>query len=105
MKSKYIQYMIVMSAIVMNGCKTPQMTKMPDRVKAEIPTHFQQDSVVGGHAVSAPWQQFFTDSTLISIIDTALTNNQDLRITLQQIVMAKSNVLYQEGQLMPAISA
>lgn len=105
MKSKYIQYMIVMSAIVMNGCKTPQMTKMPDRVKAEIPTHFQQDSVVNGHAVSAPWQQFFTDSTLISIIDTALTNNQDLRITLQQIVMAKSNVLYQEGQLMPAISA
>jgi len=104
MKRKYIQYIIFISALVMTGCKTPQVSTMTDHVKMQMPSHFQQDSVAAGHATVTPWKQFFTDSSLISLIDTALTNNQDLRITLQQIVMAKSNVLYQEGQLMPTVS-
>jgi NodT family efflux transporter outer membrane factor (OMF) lipoprotein len=104
MKNKYIQYIIGVSALIMTGCKTPQATNMTDRVKMQIPSHFQQDSVDDGHVTITPWKQYFTDPSLISLIDTALTNNQDLRMTLQQIVMAKSSVLYQEGQLMPTIS-
>ena len=104
MKNKYIQYIIGVSALIMTGCKTPQATNMTDRVKMQIPSHFQQDSVDDGHVTITPWKQYFTDPALLSLIDTALTNNQDLRMTLQQIVMAKSSVLYQEGQLMPTIS-
>jgi NodT family efflux transporter outer membrane factor (OMF) lipoprotein len=81
------------------------MTQMTDRVKMQMPSQFQQDSVVGGHATVTPWKQFFTDPALAALIDTALANNQDLRITLQQIAMAKSNVLYQEGLMMPSVSA
>jgi outer membrane protein, multidrug efflux system len=104
MKRKSILYIIGVSAFAMTGCKTPQATTMTDRVKMQMPSHFQHDSVDSGHAAVTPWRQFFTDSTLISLIDTALVNNQDLRITLQQIAMAKSSVLYQEGQLMPTVS-
>ena len=105
MKRKYIPYIMVMLALVITGCKTPQATSMTDRVKAQLPSRFPQDSVTGETSVATPWRQFFTDPSLISLIDTALTNNQDLRITLQQIAMAKSNVLYQEGQLIPSVSA
>ncbi|MCH4147025.1 MAG: efflux transporter outer membrane subunit [Prevotella sp.] len=105
MKSRYIPYIIGVSVFVLASCKTPQMTQMTDRVKMQMPSQFQQDSVVGGHATVTPWKQFFTDPALAALIDTALANNQDLRITLQQIAMAKSNVLYQEGLMMPSVSA
>jgi multidrug efflux system outer membrane protein len=104
MKSKYIQFVIALSAFVFTGCKTPQVTTINDHVKAQLPSSFHQDSVAEGQATVTPWQQFFTDPSLTALIDTALNNNQDLRITLQQIAMAKSNVLYQEGQLMPTVS-
>lgn len=105
MKSKHILYIVMISELVMTSCRTPQTSTMTDRLKAQLPTQFQQDSVVSGHASITPWREFFTDSTLVSLIDTALANNQDLRITLQQIAIAKSSVLYQEGQLIPTISA
>ena len=105
MKSKHILYIVMMSELVMTGCRTPQISTMADRLKAQLPTQFQQDSVDNGHASLTPWREFFTDSSLVSLIDTALVNNQDLRITLQQIAIAKSSVLYQEGQLIPTVSA
>lgn len=105
MKSRYIPYIVGVSVFVLASCKTPQMTQMTDRVKMQMPSQFQQDSVAGGHATVTPWKQFFTDPALVALIDTALANNQDLRITLQQIAMAKSNVLYQEGLMMPSVSA
>ncbi len=105
MKRIHILYIAGAVIFVMMSCKTPQVTMTTDNVKMQMPSRFQQDSVAGNHAMVTPWKQFFTDPTLVSLIDTALANNQDLRITLQQIAMAKSNVLYQEGQLMPTVSA
>jgi multidrug efflux system outer membrane protein len=102
MKSKYI---IIASCLIMAGCKTPQATSITDSVKARMPQHFEQQDSTTSHATITPWKEFFTDPALAALIDTALVNNQDLRITLQQIAMAKSNVLYQEGQLMPTVTA
>src|SRR5574344_91520 len=105
MKRKYIQYIVaVLPLFAMTGCKTPQATKMNDNVRMQLPSMFQHDSVADTHATIVPWRQLFTDKTLTSLIDTALANNQDLRITVQQIAMAKSNVLYQQGLLMPTVS-
>jgi multidrug efflux system outer membrane protein len=104
MKNRYCLYIIMVSALVMTGCKTPQATVVTDSVKSQLPSRFQQDSAAVGHATVTPWRQFFTDPTLVALVDTALTNNQDLRMTLQQIAMAKSNVLYQEGQLIPTVT-
>lgn len=104
MKTKYS--IIILLALAATGCKTPQATSVVDNVKAQLPSQFQQqDSVASGVATVTPWQQFFTDPSLVSLIDTALANNQDLSITLQQIAIAKSGVLYQEGYMMPSVSA
>ncbi len=105
MRLKYIQFTVVALALVITGCRTPQATDLKDSVKAQLPSSFMQDSIHNGNATITPWRQFFTDPALISLIDTALANNTDLRITLQQIAMAKSNVLYQEGRLLPTVSA
>lgn len=104
MKKLHILYTVLVSALVMTSCKTPQATNMTDRVKLQLPSKFQKDSVAGTTATVTPWRQFFSDPALASLIDTALVNNQDLRMTIQQIAIAKSGVLYQEGQMMPTVS-
>jgi len=77
----------------------------------QLPAQFTKDSVqaqsdasVSKSAVT-PWRQFFTDPLLVSLIDTALLSNQDLRMTLQQIAVAKSSVLFQQGALQPSVTA
>jgi NodT family efflux transporter outer membrane factor (OMF) lipoprotein len=77
---------------------------MTDNVKLQLPSKFQKDSVAGTTATITPWRQFFSDPALASLIDTALANNQDLRITIQQIAIAKSGVLLQQGLMMPTVS-
>lgn len=38
------------------------------------------------------WTKFFTDTRLIELIDVALQNNQELNITLQEIIIAGNEV-------------
>jgi outer membrane protein TolC len=37
------------------------------------------------------WRNFFTNKNLQNLIDTALQNNQELQITLQEIEIAKND--------------
>ncbi|UYQ92327.1 hypothetical protein MKQ68_19770 [Chitinophaga horti] len=41
---------------------------------------------------SIQWRQFFTDRDLANLIDTALVHNQELQITLQEIVISRNEV-------------
>lgn len=49
--------------------------------------------------------QFFNDSILTGLIDTALQNNPDLLMTLQKIEIARADMRMNKGALFPAISA
>lgn len=85
------------------GCKTPQAATGFDS-KAKLPTAYEKvsDSVNSG---LTPWRQFFTDEKLTALIETALQNNQDLMITMQEIEVAKSEILYKKGKLAPSVTA
>ena len=48
---------------------------------------------------------FFTDKKLVALIDTAILNNLDLKMAVQRIEMARSNVLFTQGALLPSVSA
>jgi NodT family efflux transporter outer membrane factor (OMF) lipoprotein len=49
------------------------------------------------------WRNFFTDPTLVSLIDTALKNNQELYITLQEIEIARNEIRMKHGKLFPSV--
>jgi multidrug efflux system outer membrane protein len=51
------------------------------------------------------WRNFFTDKNLVNLIDTALKNNQELAITLQDIGIARNDIRVRQGQLLPSVSA
>lgn len=52
-------------------------------------------------AASVPWRSFFTDVYLRTLIDTALANNQELNIMLQEVAMAKNEVRARKGEYLP----
>ena len=54
MKKLHILYTLLVSALVMTSCKTPQATKMTDNVKLQLPSKFQKDSVAGTSATVTP---------------------------------------------------
>lgn len=50
------------------------------------------------------WKDFFADKNLVALIDTALKNNVELQMTLQEIEIAKSEVRFKKSFLFPAVS-
>lgn len=85
------------------SCKAPQATIDFDS-KVKLPLAYNQgtDTLNSG---LIPWRQFFTDKNLTVLIEEALKNNQELMITLQEIEVAKSEVLAKKGKLAPKVGA
>lgn len=50
------------------------------------------------------WKEFFSDPKLIALIDTALVNNQELNIMLQQVSMAKNEIQARKGEYLPSVN-
>ncbi|MFP3833440.1 TolC family protein [Chryseobacterium sp. SIMBA_028] len=104
-KTKNIIAAIALS-LVLASCKAPMATVIQDEVKTNIPQNFNQEEQqdANNNSGTTPWRQFFTDPNLVSLIETALKNNQELLITLQEIEIAKSGVLAKKGRLSPTVS-
>lgn len=92
-------------SLALIGCKAPMATKVQDQVKETLPQNFDNQTNAGNNSGITPWKEFFTDPNLVKLIDEALKNNQELMITLQQIEIAKSDVMYKNGRLKPTVAA
>ncbi|MBK6755633.1 MAG: efflux transporter outer membrane subunit [Flavobacteriales bacterium] len=55
------------------------------------------------NAATKSWQRFFTDPDLRALIDSALANNQELNIMLQEIAIAQSEVRARKGEYLPFV--
>ena len=101
-KSK-LYYVITILVILMSivACKTPQATMPEDTLKDSLPTLSKDSSV----AISPAWREFFQDPMLQKLIETALQNNQDLKITLQELAIAKSAITAKQAALLPSVTA
>jgi len=84
------------------SCKVPQLTNRTEN--RSVPESFgssKDSSTVAG----TQWRTFFASKDLTNLIDTALKNNQELNITLQDIEIAKNDVRFRQGQLSPTVGA
>ena len=102
-RNKVLNLAVVLATLLcMGACKTPQATSLPkDTLKASLASMSRDSSVT----ISPAWRDFFQDSVLRSLIDTALQNNHDLKITLQELAIAKSAITAKQGALLPSVSA
>ena len=101
-KSK-LYYVITILVILMSivACKTPQATMSKDTLKDSLPTLSKDSSVT----ISPAWREFFQDPMLQKLIETALQNNQDLKITLQELAIARSAITAKQAALLPSVTA
>ena len=84
------------------GCNIP--ANMQQVKTRPMPIKFD-NLTDSGSAASIKWAQYFTDKNLVALIDTAIKNNLEVLITLQEIEIAKNRVQAAKGRLIPSVSA
>lgn len=82
------------------GCHVPQVAQKQEN--KEVPETYAVDRDTLNTGL-VKWRDFFTDPDLAVLIDTALKNNQELNITLQEIEIARNEVRAKKGELLPAV--
>jgi multidrug efflux system outer membrane protein len=97
---------IVIIAVVLisgAGCKVTQPAPLP---AVQTPTAYADS--LGTDTTSlgdVPWQQLFTDPYLLSLIDTAMQQNLDLKRAMQRIIIARNQYYISKGALLPSVDA
>lgn len=108
MKNKAIYKLLVAAFIVLFvwSCKTTQNTIRTENRTVPVGYNALQDTVNSTEqdTVSSGdlnWRTYFSDENLISLIDTALKNNRELNIFLQEIEISKNEIGARKGEYLP----
>lgn len=103
MKTRIINKSIAFVFLVfssMFGC-------IPKIQKARIENKYMPSSFYDSrdttNVCNIKWSNYFADSNLIALIDTALKNNQELNIVLQEIEISKNEVRAKKGEYLPFV--
>src|SRR4051812_7925681 len=97
---KYKSIVVLLTCLLFAGCTTFTPVRKTDAVA--MPQSYS-DSKDSTNSAQLKWKDFFADKNLVTLIDTALKNNFDLLITLQDIEIARNDVRLRKGMLFPII--
>jgi outer membrane protein, multidrug efflux system len=98
---KFIRYACI-GVLALGGCKVPAPMQVTEN--KSVPA-FYNNSTDSTNTATIQWRTFFTDPNLVKLIDTALKNNQELQITLQEIEIARNDIRFRQGPLLPTAGA
>jgi NodT family efflux transporter outer membrane factor (OMF) lipoprotein len=105
LKKRLYQYLSAASlTLAVAGCATPKLAEKA--VNRSVPASYSTASATatpGATGAPARWQEFFTDPNLTALIDTALRNNQELNIALQEIQISRNEVQIRKGEYLPFV--
>lgn len=92
----------VAAAVLLAGCS---LIPTYERPASPVPTTFPNDPAqpAGPAAATVPWQEYFTDPRLQGLINTALANNRDLRVSVLNIEQARAQFQVQRSALFPSV--
>lgn len=91
---------IIIITLFLGACNVPKnsgrsaKTQMPDSFIGSVDTI---------NSVFLDWRTYFSDDNLIALIDTALINNQELNIFLQEIEIHQNEIKARKGEYLPFI--
>src|SRR6478609_5064238 len=89
---------------VFSACTLPKNLSGTDKISA--PSKFE--AIPDSSQVTAPipkWQNFFQDSLLVVLIDSAIKNNIDLKVATQRIYQAEAQLNYSRKAFYPDLNA
>lgn len=102
-KNKYHKLIGLCSiCVAIASCKVPAINPLP--AQQSLPEVYTS-ATDRANMATKQWRTLFTDPNLASLIDTALKNNQELMITLQEVEIARNEIRIKQGQLLPTVEA
>ncbi|MGV6946454.1 efflux RND transporter permease subunit [Sphingobacterium kyonggiense] len=106
-KTKKLKQAVVAVAVLafMGSCAVPNKTserQLDTTIQANA-TDLMTDSAQT--LANLPWREVFTDNKLISLIDSALKNNHDVRQTIHRIELAQANFRMRKAAGLPSLEA
>ncbi|MBS1686024.1 MAG: efflux transporter outer membrane subunit [Bacteroidetes bacterium] len=94
---KYVAATLLLVSIA--GCK---LFKEPIRTENKtVPSAYNGATQDTTNSANINWRHYFSDPELIALIDTALKNNQELNITMQEIQVSAAEVRARKGEYLP----
>ncbi|WP_232825837.1 TolC family protein [Chitinophaga alhagiae] len=87
-------------SMIYAACGIPALTGRTENKAVPARYGSQEDTLNTAHV---RWKDFFADPYLSAIIDTALQNNQELNIALQEIEMARNEARASKGEYLPFV--
>jgi NodT family efflux transporter outer membrane factor (OMF) lipoprotein len=82
------------------GCKVPAIVSPAENKPVPGSYGDKQDTT---NMAAIQWREFFKDKDLTNLIDTALKNNQELMITLQEIEITRNDIRSRKALLLPSV--
>jgi len=102
LRIKRYQYIVLVClSLGYAACNTPKLAKRTENTNVPASYNDSQDTT---NTASLKWQDYFTDPFLRDLIDTALKNNQELNITMQEIAISRNEVRARKGEYLPFVS-
>lgn len=88
--------------VILSGCAIGPNYRRPE---VTAPAHFRNapESNSTASLADLPWWAVFQDSTLTNLIQTALTNNYDLRLALSRVEQSYALTIQARSELLPQI--
>ena len=83
------------------SCKTPALVSSTSN--QVVPETYSNNKDTTNMS-NIPYKKFFKDKNLQDLIDIAINNNQELMITLQEIEIAKNDIKFKKGRLLPTVN-
>lgn len=82
------------------GCKTPNVVQKDANTAVPEQYTSSKDTLNSG---KIQWKEYFADEYLNALIEEALSNNQELNITLQEIQISQNEIRARKGEYLPFV--
>ena len=98
-------------SVVIEACAPSLQGNEPREVRREVPKSYgpaggPADRSVGPTSLAEKkWSEVFSDVELGALIDSALKNNQEMNLRIQEIVIAQAEVSAKQGEILPRLDA
>lgn len=100
-RHNYLLFFILV--VFLGSCNIPEVAL---KQKSEnVPVSFTGQQLPDSISVAEiNWRTYFDDPKLVELIDTALQNNQELNIVLQELIVNQNEVLEKSGEYLPFVN-
>ncbi|MCB9230543.1 MAG: efflux transporter outer membrane subunit [Bacteroidia bacterium] len=92
---------IIGISLTFSACSLPTLVNRAEKKNTPEKYANNQDTL---NSARVNWKQYFSDPNLVALIDTALRNNQELNIAIQEISMVRNEVMARKGEYLPFVN-